>query len=161
MAPAGSGYSFSFSLDNAAWKPVAGTDLDSHFPTIYKSFADKSFPPCYQYYLKCELSGSAQLTSLSIENDIQMNGLAMPGMVVGANTFQYTDENSGDRNVRITHEWVERSASKPPSAPPSPVYPANGGESNGTDIVFKWSAQAPLKATRLQTINSSFPSGPT
>ena len=123
IAPAGSGYSFSFSLDNVAWKPVSGTDLDSHFPTIRKSFADTSFPPCYQYYLKCELSGGSQLTSLSMNNDIQMSAMAMPGMVVGDNTFLYTDETSGSRNVRITHDWVERSASNPPSCSSSPGLP--------------------------------------
>ena len=64
--------------------------------------------------------------------------MVMPGMVVGDNTFLYTDETSGSRNVRITHDWVERSATYPPSAPPSSVYPSNGGESDGTDIVFRW-----------------------
>ena len=139
IAPAGSGYSFSFSLDNKAWKPIEGTNLDPHFPTIRAKFSDTSFPPCYQYYLKCELPNGGQLTSLSIENDIQMSALVMPGMVVGQNAFLYTDETSGDRKVRITHDWVERSASKPPAAPPAAVYPTNGGESNGTDIVFQWS----------------------
>ena len=42
--------------------------------------------------------------------------------------------------MRITHQWVERSASKPPAAPPAPVYPPDGGEANGTDIVFQWTA---------------------
>jgi hypothetical protein len=91
IAPAGSGYSFSFSRDNVAWQPVSGTDLNGHFPTIRDSFADKSFPPCYRYYLKCELSGGDKLTGLSIVNDLQMSAMLMPGMVVGDNTFLYTD----------------------------------------------------------------------
>ncbi len=46
--------------------------------------------------------------------------------------------------MRITHQWVERSASKPPAAPPAPVYPPDGGEADGTDIVFQWTpAQDP------------------
>jgi len=42
--------------------------------------------------------------------------------------------------VRITHRWVERSASRPPQAPAAPVYPPDGGQSNGTDVVFQWAA---------------------
>ena len=42
--------------------------------------------------------------------------------------------------MRITHEWVERSTSRPPAAPPSAVYPPDAGEAEGTDIVFRWNA---------------------
>jgi hypothetical protein len=42
--------------------------------------------------------------------------------------------------VRITHHWVERSISRPPLAPPSPINPPDGGEVVGTDIVFRWAA---------------------
>jgi hypothetical protein len=59
-------------------------------------------------------------------------------MAVGKNSFAYTDQSAGERRVRITHEWVERSASKPPGAPPEPVSPRDGGESDGTDLVFEW-----------------------
>ena len=67
-----------------------------------------------------------------------MAPLTLPGMVVGPNTFTYSDQSSGERKVRITHEWVERSASKPPDAPPAAVYPADGGVADGTDIRFQW-----------------------
>jgi hypothetical protein len=40
--------------------------------------------------------------------------------------------------VRLTHEWVERSLSRPPGPPPAPVFPADGGRTDGTDIVFQW-----------------------
>jgi hypothetical protein len=68
--------------------------------------------------------------------------LALPEMVVGENKFVYTDASPGERKVRVTHEWVERSASKPPDAPPAAVYPPDGGEANGTEIVFQWKAPA-------------------
>jgi hypothetical protein len=61
-------------------------------------------------------------------------------MVVGENTFTYSDRSIGDRHVRITHQWVERSSSKPPLAPQAPIYPPDGGEANGTDIAFQWTA---------------------
>jgi hypothetical protein len=66
--------------------------------------------------------------------------LALPEMTVGKNTFTYTDKSVGERKVRITHEWVERSTSKPPAAPPKAVYPPDAGEAEGTDIVFRWNA---------------------
>jgi hypothetical protein len=53
----------------------------------------------------------------------------MPGMMVGDNRFVYSDESTGSRNVRITHEWVERSTSRPPAAP---------AEGKVTDAGFEW-----------------------
>ncbi len=42
---------------------------------------------------------------------------------------------------RITHNWVERSKTRlRPERPPAPVYPADGGQSDGTDVVFQWNA---------------------
>ena len=38
-------------------------------------------------------------------------------MTVGENSFTYTDKSSGERKVGSSHEWVERSTSKPPEAP--------------------------------------------
>src|SRR5262249_17419805 len=38
----------------------------------------------------------------------------------------------------ITHEWVERSLFQSPTAPPAPIYPVEGSEADGTDIVFEW-----------------------
>jgi hypothetical protein len=83
---------------------------------------------------------------VNIKNDIQMAPLAMPSMTVGDNRFTYvehTDQRSGrsaSRHVRITHTWIERSKTRPPRAPASAVYPAKGGKSDGTDVVFQWKA---------------------
>ena len=131
---------FKLSFENFTWTPpsawttITGTNLDSFFPVQGATVAR------YEYFLKCELTGSASLSSLTITNDIEMAPLAMPRMSIGANTFTYTDNSTGTHNVRITHEWVERSVNRPPNAPPSPVYPADGGESDGTNIVFSWAA---------------------
>jgi hypothetical protein len=65
---------------------------------------------------------------------------------VGNNNFTYlehTDNKTGvnaARHLRITHTWVERSKTRPPGAPESPVFPADGGASDGTDVVFRWNA---------------------
>jgi len=107
-------------------------NLDKFFPP--------DGPPRYQYQLRCQLSGGARLKRLTIINDLQMALLALPEMTVGENTFTYTDKSPGQRKVRITHEWVERSTSRPPEAPSSPVYPPDAGESSGTDVVFRWNA---------------------
>lgn len=127
----GSGARFLLSRDGKTWKPAKGS-LDGFFPTVG--------PACYRYRLKCELEGDARLEKVAIINDVQMAPLAMPEMAVGENVFTYSDQTSGERKVRVTHEWVERSTSRPPSAPSAAVSPPDGGESDGTDIVFRWAA---------------------
>jgi hypothetical protein len=67
-----------------------------------------------------------------------MAPLSLPDMGIGENLFTYTDESPAERRVRITHEWVERSASAPPRAPQAPIRPRDGGDADGTDVVFEW-----------------------
>ena len=127
----GAGAAFSVSADGKAWRAVKES-LDACFPVVG--------PPLYTYQLKCQLEGTARLRRLAILNDLQMAPLALPEMGVGENAFTYTDQSAGERKVRITHTWVERSAAKPPQAPTAPIYPPDGGEADGTDIVFQWAA---------------------
>ena len=126
----GSGAKFEFSVDNKSWGDVSNGILDFVLPA--------EWGPWYEYRLRCTLSDAARLKGLAIINDLQMAPLVLPGMVVGENAFVYTDETKGARSVRITHEWVERSASRPPLASPGPVALADGGETDGTDVVFRW-----------------------
>ncbi len=136
------GAQFELSFDDKSWQKVDGTNLDSLFPPT-------GAPPRYSYRLRCQLSGAARLKRLAIINDLQMAPLVLPGMTVGENKFTYTDETEGKRSVRITHEWVERSASRPPQAAPAPVAPADGGESDGTDIVFQWKEATDADGDRI------------
>jgi len=129
----GSGVEFALSWDGETWQEV-GTSMDSLLPPAETAR--------YQYSLICRLSSGARLKRLSIVNDLQMTPLLMPEMVVGENNFVYTDQSADGRKVRITHEWIERSASAPPNPPPAPVFPDDGGETNGTDITFQWSSPA-------------------
>ena len=122
------GVKFFICQDGKTWTP-AQEDLDKFFSIVG--------PACYEYQLKCQLQGSARLRRLAIINDLQMAPLALPEMVVGENVFMYSDQSAGDRRVRITHNWVERSASRPP-APAGVISPPDGGEANGTDVVFQW-----------------------
>jgi hypothetical protein len=125
----GSGAKFALSWDGKSWVET-GPDLGQFFPP--------DGPARYAYQLRCELGAGARLERLGIVNDLQMAPLALPAMAVGANPFVYTDQSPGGRKVRITHAWVERSASRPPAAPPAPVFPPDGGEAEGTDLVFRW-----------------------
>ncbi|HUT33932.1 MAG TPA: hypothetical protein VNE39_10645 [Planctomycetota bacterium] len=117
------------SWDGKSWREAGGS-LDALFPP--------GGPARYECQLRCQLAGAARLKRLAIVADVQMAPPSLPAMGVGQNTFVYTDQSSGERKVRITHEWVERSASKPPEPPPSAISPPDGGESNGTDVVFEW-----------------------
>jgi hypothetical protein len=134
----GTGAKFSLSWDGKAWQEV-GTNLDSVFPS--------NGPARYGYRLKCELPAGARLERLAIVNDLQMAPLVLPGMVVGNNQFTYTDESTVGRKVRVTHEWVERSLSKPPAAPPAPVSPPDGAKTDGTHVTFEW--QAPASSDKI------------
>jgi len=122
---------FFISVDGKAWQAVKD-NTDQFFPVVG--------PARYEYRLKCQLEGPARLRRLAVTSDVQMAPMTLPEMVVGENRFTYCDQSAGDRRVRITHTWVERSASRPPQAPRAPVYPSDGGEANGTDIVFQWTA---------------------
>src|SRR5262245_42790839 len=115
----GTGVRFSLSWDGKSWAE-AGPDLGRFFPP--------GGPARYAYRLRCELGAGARLTRLGIVNDLQMAPLALPAMAVGENRFLYTDESPGERKVRVTHDWVERSASRPPTAPAAPTVPPDGGE---------------------------------
>jgi hypothetical protein len=125
----GTGAHFKLSWDGKSWQEVDG-NLDRQFPP--------QGPARYRYDLRCELSGEANLRRLAILNDLQMAPLTLPGMGVGSNAFTYTDESANGRRVRITHQWVERSASQPPDAPAEPIFPPSGAVTEGTAIRFQW-----------------------
>jgi hypothetical protein len=125
-----SGAKFAASPDGKQWTEIAGGNFDKFVPLQGN--------PYYEYQLRCELPAGARLKRLTVINDLQMALLALPEMTLGKNSFTYTDKSPGERKVRITHEWVERSTSKPPEAP-EVVYPPDGGQAEGTDFAFRWS----------------------
>lgn len=125
----GSEARFAVSADGTKWTDVAGRNFDKFFPLEGN--------PYYQYQLRCELPAGAKLKQLAVINDLQMALLALPEMTVGQNNFTYTDNSPGERQVRITHEWVQRSTSKPPE-PPEAIYPPAGGQAEGTEFAFRW-----------------------
>src|SRR5262245_47814163 len=125
----GANTQFDISWDGKTWE-TAGANLDPFFPPVGTAR--------YAYYLRYRLNDSARLRSLRIVNDLQMAPLSLPEMGIGENQFTYSDESPSERRIRITHEWIERSASARPAAPLSPISPRDGGEAEGTDVVFQW-----------------------
>jgi len=143
LRASGEGYTFEIGfVDPKDWKKSV------YFPLATLAEFDGRFQgrttDTREYWLRCTLSGQASLRSVRISNDIQMAPLAMPAMRVGNNSFTYlehTDSKTGAnaaRHLRITHTWVERSKTRPPQAPTAAVYPVDGGQSDGTDVVFQW-----------------------
>ena len=49
--------------------------------------------------------------------------------------------------MRITHEWVERTARRP--APPNVVYPPDAGQAEGTDLVFRWNVPQEAEGEKI------------
>ena len=142
---AGDGYAFEIGfVDPKDWRKTIYTPL-AELAEFDGQFQGRT-ADAREYWLRCTLTGKASLTTVNIKNDIQMAPLAMPSMTVGENRFTYlehTDKQTGAnaaRHLRITHSWVERSQTRPPNASASPVYPAHGGRSDGTDVVFQWNA---------------------
>jgi hypothetical protein len=147
LSAAGGGYAFEVGwLDPKDWRKTVYTPLATlaDFDGMFRGRTVDA----REYWLRCTLTGSASLRAVTVRNDLQMAPLAMPSMTVGDNRFTYvehTDAKTGTnaaRALRITHTWVERARTRPPHAPESPVYPADGGASDGTDVVFRWSAAA-------------------
>jgi hypothetical protein len=147
LAATGEGYAFEVGFTNAKdWRKTDYTPLATlaEFDGQFKGRTQTMT----EYWLKCTLSGRASLSSVNIKNDVQMAPLAMPSMTVGDNRFTYLEHpnqrsgRSAARHLRITHRWVERSKTRPPRASEAPVYPSNGGRSDGTDVVFQWKAAA-------------------
>ncbi len=131
----GKGAVLEVSDDGKKWvstgKDAAGKGVEYHF---FSNWGSQRF----HYLLRCQLSGDARLKRLAAINDLQMAMLALPEMIVGKNAFTYTDQSPGERKVRITHEWAERTVRRLP--PPEAVYPPDGGQAEGTEFAFRWNA---------------------
>jgi hypothetical protein len=129
----GKGAVLDVSEDGKKW---VSTENDAEGKGVEYYFFSNWGSQRFDYLLRCQLTGDARLKGLAAINDLQMAMLALPEMVLGKNTFTYTDESPGERKVRITHEWVERTTSRP--GPPEAVFPPDGGQAEGTDFAFRW-----------------------
>jgi hypothetical protein len=139
---AGASAAWRYSAEGDSWQTVAEISEDGH-RTLEASIDDIVSPrghPTYEFRLQLVLTGDAQATEVAMESDIQTSVLSLPELEVGTNPVLYTDDNEGERDVRITHQWLERAEWHPPSSPAEAIRPNDGATVAGTRVSFEWSA---------------------
>ncbi len=132
------------SRDGKEWETIWTAQATGSFDEEV-IFDDKLSPresAQYEYFLKVEMEaktdkGDVGINSIEFVTDVQMSLLGLPELELGENTIKYMDETEGERKVRITHSWVERTAWRRPSVP-KPTTPANGATVEGTLVRFGW-----------------------
>jgi hypothetical protein len=139
-----------FSADGQAWAPLY-TSLDIGAQECTVDFDERLSPPghpMYEYFIAVEMK-DASLQSVELDNDVQMAMLAMPELTLGDNSVVYTDDSPGERTVKVTHRWVERSAWHPPAAPAVALSPRDGAQVEGTKVRFRWSPAKTAPSTHI------------
>ncbi|MFC1596390.1 putative Ig domain-containing protein, partial [Planctomycetota bacterium] len=130
-----------YSVDGKAWQTVAsvseaGTaDLGASLDEI----VSPRKKPAYRFWLRLVLSGDCEAKDVEFEGDVQTSLLGLPELEVGTNGIVYTDSSEGDRQVRITHRWLERTAWHCPEAPLEALQPKDKETVAGSRVAFRWS----------------------
>ncbi len=141
---AGGSAEWRYSADAKTWQPV-GSLTGPCSRTLVAALDSRLSPrgqPTYGFWAQLILRGDAAAGGIAFENDIQMAPLGLPELETGTNRIEYRDASPGDRQVRITHRWIERSAWRPPQAPKDALAPRDGQEVQGSRITFRWSPAA-------------------
>jgi len=129
-----------YSTDGTKWSTAAtagGTDA-----ALAATFDDLISPrksPAYALFVQLHLRGPASAADVSFEFDIQTSALGLPELTLGENLVVYADDSPGERRVRITHRWMERTGWHPPEPPAAAMAPADGAAVEGTRVRFAWS----------------------
>jgi hypothetical protein len=129
------------------WSDV-WTSVPSDYSRMYVDldpFFKKTDPARYEYILRFTLLSQAKspavaLKGIYLRSTLQMAPLAMPGIVLGENQFDYTDASNGASKVKITHTWNECDADIAIPSAPIAVAPSDGKTSSGTLVKFEWNA---------------------
>ena len=134
------------SKDGEEWQTIWTADKTGDFEqeVVFDDKLSHRTAPQYEYFLQISMRTSGRNTDVGIESiefetDIQMSLLGLPELELGENHVKYVDETKGQRQVRITHSWVERNAWHPTKAP-HPISPQNGATVEGTQFTFRWNA---------------------
>lgn len=126
--------------DQGTWRVAALRQSGAHqFTAILDKLLSRFLWATYEAALTLSLNGQVSATDVAFDYDIQIARLSLPELEVGANKIEYTDGNEGERQVRITHKWMERTAWHPPPAPET-VFPGDGQTVQGSGFTFRWSA---------------------
>ncbi len=136
---AGAPVTLELAADGKAWEPLAEFaetgGLDRQV-----SLGDRlSRPnqPQYAWWLRLTLPPGSTVSAIAFATDLQMASLGLPELRAGGNRIVYHDASPSGRQVRITHDWVERPAWHRPAAP-ALAEPAAAATVAGTDVAFRW-----------------------
>jgi hypothetical protein len=131
-----------YTMDRQTWQTVV-TLNESGTRELSASLDQIVSPrrrPTYAFWVQLVLQGDAQIEGVGFDNDVQTSALSLPELEVGTNRIVYADASEGERRVRITHRWIERTAWRPPEAPQQAIAPEDGQTVSGSRVAFRWAA---------------------
>jgi hypothetical protein len=133
-----------YSADGETWTSVAsaGESDREELTACLDEVLSPRGKPTYGFRLQLSLGGQAAAREVVFDHDIQTATLNLPELTVGENHVVYSDDSPGERKVRVTHRWLERTARHRPAAPAEAVLPADGATVEGTAITFAWQEPA-------------------
>lgn len=133
-----------YSVDGQTWTslPPASGAVADEFVSVLDEVISPRGKPAYRFFLQLTLIGPVAIRGLNFETEVQMAPLALPELVTGLNRVVYADDSSGSREVKISHEWMERSTWHPPLPPPTALAPQDNAEVQGTAVAFTWTEPA-------------------
>ena len=140
---AGGSAEWRYSADGKTWQPVAASAAPGAavLEAVLDSRLSPRREPTYRWWLELVLHGDAAAAKIDFQSDVQMAPLSLPELEVGTNRIEYADESPA-RQVRITHQWLERSAWHPPQAPAEALAPRDGETVRGSRVAFRWNPAA-------------------
>ncbi len=130
-----------YSPDRKAWQTIASLNKPGAHPLVaaLDDIVSPRGKPTYGFWLQLALRGDAAANDSAFEHDIQTSLLGLPELEVGTNRIVYSDASQGERRIRITHRWLERTAWHPPHAPAEALAPKDGAVVRGSRVAFRWS----------------------
>ena len=127
-----------WSPDGKTWREVAGRTQSGTLEAVLDKELSPRGRPMYRFQAQLTLRGAATAEKIAMDHDIQTAALTLPELTVGNNAVLYTDASSGPREVRITHQWLARTAWQAPRAPADALQPRDGETVSGSRVSFAW-----------------------
>ena len=151
----GTGAKFSLSWDGTKWHEV-GDGLDALFHSRTRA------TPATNTGSSASCRRGRGSSAWPSSTTCKWRRSPCPGWSSGRTASRYTDQSTGPRQVRLTHEWVERSLSRPPAAPPRAASsrPTAARRTAPTSSSSGGLRRSP-RETASRTTTSSFPTART